>query len=406
MIIDNITQTHTRTFMAKLKYMSFFSGALGLDLGLEEAGLEPVSYNEIEKVFCNTIRANKPEVKLYDRDVRTLDGKFLLKDNNLKPGELFAIVGGPPCQAFSTAGKRNSLNDERGNVFLHFIDIIEVMKPKYIVIENVRGLLSAALKHRPHNQRGPGFPELTKEELPGGALDHILKRLKKAGYNCSFTLYNSANYGVPQVRERVVILGSREGHEIPYVQPTHFEDGNKNDKWLTVKDAIKPLMNFKDQEHTNFPEKRLKFFRMLKPGQNWRSLPHEAKVEAMGKSLNSGGGRTGFFRRLDWNSPSPTLVTSPTMPATDLCHPELDRPLSVQEYAAIQTFPVDYKFVGKTLDKYKQIGNAVPCRFGEAIGRHLIRFDKGELKNVTVDGRLSRYLNTDHVSWLKEFNAQ
>src|SRR5690554_508523 len=124
--------------VTKRKYMSFFSGALGLDLGLEEAGLEPVSYNEIEKVFCNTIKINKPEVPLYDCDIRELTAEKLLKDHNLKTGELFAVAGGPPCQAFSTAGKRNSLNDERGNVFLHFIDIIEGLKPKYAIIENVR----------------------------------------------------------------------------------------------------------------------------------------------------------------------------------------------------------------------------------------------------------------------------
>lgn len=386
--------------------MSFFSGALGLDIGLENAGFEPISYNEVEKVFCNTIRQNKPDVKLYDFDIRNLTGEKLLKENNLKVGELFAIVGGPPCQAFSTAGKRNSLNDERGNVFLHFIDIIEAMKPKYIILENVRGLLSAALKHRPHNQRGEGFPSLDIDELPGGALVHILKRLEKAGYKCSFTLYNTANFGVPQSRERVVILGSRDGHELPYVIPSHSDDNPSLEKWATVEDAIGSLKSKKNHEHVNFPEKRLQFFRMLKSGQNWRALPQDAKVQAMGKSLNSGGGRTGFFRRLDWKSPSPTLVTCPTMPATDLCHPDLDRPLSVQEYAAIQTFPPEYVFAGKTLDKYKQIGNAVPCKFGEAIGQHIIKFDQGKLKNILNTGKLSRYLNTDHKSWLQGIEQQ
>ena len=145
--------------------MSFFSGALGLDLGLEEAGLEAVSFNEVEKVFCQTIRLNRPQVKLYESDIRELSAKQLLKDHQLKKGELFAVVGGPPCQAFSTAGKRNSLNDDRGNVFIHFIDLIEGLQPKYAVIENVRGLLSAALKHRPHEQRGDGFAPLTRDEL-------------------------------------------------------------------------------------------------------------------------------------------------------------------------------------------------------------------------------------------------
>ena len=388
------------------KYMSFFSGALGLDLGLEEAGLEPVSYNEIEKRFCETIKLNKPEVPLYDCDIRELTAKSLLKNHKLKKGELFAIVGGPPCQAFSTAGKRRSLQDERGNVFLHYIDIIEGMKPKYAIIENVRGLLSAPLSHRPHEKRGNDFAPLTIEESPGGALAHIIARLEKAGYKVTFTLYNSANFGVPQVRERVVILASREGKEIPYVAATHSNKDDNLPPWRTTKDAIWDLRNKKNLEHTVFPEKRLRFYRLLKSGQNWKSLPIELQKEAMGKSFYSGGGKTGFLRRLNWDKPSPTVVTSPTMPATDLCHPLNDRPLSVEEYARIQTFPDDYKYAGKTIDKYKQLGNAVPCGLGKAIGEHLIKFDNGTLKNYNTDGKLSRYLNTDHKSWYKNLQNE
>ena len=124
----------------------------------------------------------------------------------------------------------------------------------------------------------------------------------------------------------------------------------------------------------------------------------------MGKSYCAGGGKTGFFRRLDWDSPSPTLVTSPTMPATDLCHPSKNRPLSVEEYIRIQTFPDAYEFFGRTSEKYRQLGNAVPCLFGRAIGRHLVRFDKGMLKEFNTDGKLSRYLNTDHKSWRSNFH--
>lgn len=382
------------------KYMSFFSGALGLDLGLEQAGLEAVSFNEVEKVFCQTIRLNRPQVKLYESDIRELSAEQLLKDHHLKKGELFAVVGGPPCQAFSTAGKRNSLNDDRGNVFIHFIDLIEGLQPKYAVIENVRGLLSAALKHRPHEQRGEGFPPLTRDELPGGALKFIINKLNNAGYRVSFTLYNAANFGVPQIRERVVMIASRDGEEVPLLKATHAEKSMPGKKrWLTLADAIGRLK--KDQTHTyvNFPEKRLKFFKMLGPGQNWRCLPEKFKEAAMGKSLHSGGGRTGFYRRLAWDSPAPTLVTTPTMPATDLCHPEFDRPLSVEEYAAIQTFPKNYKFAGKVLQQYKQIGNAVPCGLGRAIGKHLIHFDQGLISLSQTDEIHSRYRNTDHHSW-------
>ena len=140
-------------------FISFFSGARGLDLGLEEAGWECLAANEFDRVTCDTIRLNAPELQLYDTDIRELTAGQLQADLGLCGRDLFAIVGGPPCQAFSTAGRRLGLNDARGNVFLHFLDLIGSLKPKYAVFENVRGLLSAPLEHRPHDQRGARLPE-------------------------------------------------------------------------------------------------------------------------------------------------------------------------------------------------------------------------------------------------------
>jgi DNA (cytosine-5)-methyltransferase 1 len=142
---------------------------------------------------------------------------------------------------------------------------------------------------------------------------------------------------------------------------------------------------------------------MLKEGQNWRNLPKDLQQEAMGPSWFAGGGKTGFYRRLAWGKPAPTLVTSPTMPATDLCHPEELRPLSVEEYKAVQTFPEDYTFEGTMDDKYRQIGNAVPCLFGKKIAEHIIAFDEGKLKShATAKRKLSRYVGTDHESWREQ----
>ena len=117
-------------------------------------------------------------------------------------------------------------------------------------------------------------------------------------------------------------------------------------------------------DHIDFSEKRLKYIKMLKPGENWRNLPKELQPEAMGNSYHLGGGKTGFYRRLDWDSPSPTVVTHPAMPATELAHPTENRPLSIQEYKRIQEFPDDWVIEGSLLDKYKQIGNAVPVGLG------------------------------------------
>jgi DNA (cytosine-5)-methyltransferase 1 len=380
-------------------YLSFFSGALGLDIGLERAGLQPLSVNEFDPVICKTIRINRPHLRLYDFDIRRLSATLLCNDLGIHRGDLFAIVGGPPCQAFSTAGRRLGLNDDRGNVFLHFIHLVLELQPKYAIFENVRGLLSAPLRHRPHELRGSGHPPLQDDEKPGGALLHILDLLEAGGYSTTFTLYNSANYGVPQIRERLIFFASREGAAIPFIPPTHSETGrNGLPRWRTVRQALKRCSK-KTDECGKFPEKRMQYFNMLNAGQNWRDLPARVQRAAMGESWYANGGKTGFYRRLAWDKPSPTLVTRPTMPATALCHPEEPRPLSVCEYAAIQTFPDDYLFLGNLDDKYRQIGNAVPPLFGEAIGKHILKFDNGEVDDVRFSHRFSRYVGTDHESW-------
>lgn len=386
------------------QFISFFSGALGLDIGLEKGGLQCLAVNEFDPVACQTINANRKRIfrtrepRVYGSDVRSLTADRLSEDLKVRPEDLFAITGGPPCQAFSTAGRRLGLNDERGNVFLHFIDLILALRPKYAIFENVRGLLSAPLVHRPHSQRGPGFPPLTEEEQPGGALLFVLRRLESGGYKTTFNLYNTANFGVPQVRERLIFFASRDGREVPYLRPTHSEDGAGGLKpWVTFKQAVSALDG--KCEAAKFPEHRLRYYRMLEAGQNWRDLPAQVQKEAMGASWFAGGGKTGFYRRIAWNKPTPTLVTSPTMPATDLCHPKLLRPISVEEYAVIQTFPTKYVFKGTTADKYRQIGNAVPCKFAEVIARHLVAFDEGKIREELPARSFSRYVQTDNNSW-------
>ena len=290
---------------------------MGLDLGLEEAGLEVILTSEIDKCCIETIEANRPALPIIG-DIRDYSAIEILEAAGLKGGnDVDVMVGGPPCQAFSTAGNRRGFEDERGNVFLKFINTILDIRPKYAVIENVRGLLSAPLSHRPHNRRGFGFPQLTPDEEKGGALHHILTLLKEGGYSYSFNLYNAANFGAPQVRERIIIVCSRDERRVPHLSPTHTEHGEYGlPIWRTFREATDNLPDH-PKDFIRFSEKRLKFYRMLKPGQNWRNLPKELQKEAMGNSYFAGGGKTGFYRRLAWDKPAPTLVTHPAMPATD-----------------------------------------------------------------------------------------
>lgn len=384
--------------------LSFFSGAMGLDLGIEKAGFQVRLACEVDKYCRQTIALNRPDTALLGdinqytaEDVRNAAG---LSDQD----EIDLIVGGPPCQAFSTAGKRQGLGDERGNVFLKYLDLALELRPKYLVIENVRGLLSCPMEHRPHHLRGEGFPDLSEDELKGGALNFILRKLDESGYGYSFNLYNSANFGSPQVRERVIIICSRDGTKSPYLMPTHSEDGDFGlPKWKTLKACIGKIDK---HHHLNFPEKRLKYYRLLKAGQNWKSLPEELQKEALGKSYYAGGGKTGFLRRLAWNKPSPTLVTHPAMPATDLAHPEEDRPLSIEEYKRIQEFPDNYQLAGPLIQQYKQVGNAVPLSLGYAVGSLTANLISGKTVKNIPNFKYSRYKHTSQEEWMLNFKEQ
>ena len=173
-------------------------------------------------------------------------------------------------------------------------------------------------------------------------------------------------------RERLIIIGSRDQEDIFLPVPTHFQM-HQNDlyRWRTLRDAIEDLET-KSGTCATFSQDRLHYLRMVPMGGNWRSLPPELIPAAMGGAFESGGGKVGFFRRLDYNQPSPTLVTSPVQKATMLCHPTQDRPLSVAEYARIQQFPDEWVIEGAITDCYRQIGNAVPVGLAKSIGQALI----------------------------------
>lgn len=384
--------------LPKIKALSFFSGAMGLDLGLEQAGINVLLTCEVDAACRRTITANRPEVALLG-DIWKYTADDIRAAAGLKRGdEIDVIAGGPPCQAFSTAGARRGFKDERGNVFLRFVELILELRPKYAVLENVRGLLSAPMTHTPHAERGSGWKP-DPEERAGGALFHVIQMLRAGGYGVTFNLYNAANFGVPQSRERVIILCSRDGQELPHLMPTHSHDGSFGlPRWRTLREALAGL-DPKSGDHDDFPEDRLRFYRMLGPGQYWKHLPKKLHREALGNSLDAGGGKTGFLRRLAWDKPSCTLVTSPTMPATDICHPEEPRPLSVEEYKRIQEFPDDWIVCGSRADQYRQIGNAVPVGLGEAVGRAIRAHMARRTLEPPADFPFSRYKGTDEVSW-------
>lgn len=366
--------------------ISLFSGAFGLDLGLELAGFHTVSVVEKDRDAAKTIALNRPHLhesavprqieKVTTQDLLEEGGRVLGLGRALQPGEVDLVAGGAPCQPFSTAGKRASVLDPRGSLFMDFIRVVREAQPRFFVMENVKGLLSAAIKHRPIEQREAGYPPLEPDEQPGAALKVVLAEMHGLGYNVVYNLLEAADYGVPQNRERVVFIGCRDGDSITFPLATHSKYGKSLPKWRTLRDALMGLVD-QNLEFTPYSESRLKYLRMLKEGQNWKYLPEKVKKEAMGGAYESSGGKVGFYRRLSWDKPSPTVTTSPQQKATDMCHPVELRPLSVREYARIQTFPDDWIFSGSISSKYRQIGNAVPVLLAKEIGNYLYDLIQG-----------------------------
>lgn len=359
--------------------ISLFSGAMGLDLGLKAAGLDIRVAQDVDPWCVKTMLANNH--RCIPGDIRKLIQEdpgcsFLLKEAGLAPGEVFAVVGGPPCQPFSTAGKRLSTGDPRGSLFMEFCEVVGALRPRFFVMENVKGLLSAALKHRPLAERDSG--SLTEEEQPGSAFKVVLNSFHELGYKVVYGVLDAVHYGVPQFRERLIIIGSRDGEDIFLPAPTHFQrHQDPNYRWKTLRDTISHLED-NPGPCSRFSDDRLNYLMMVPMGGNWKNLPHHIIPEAMGGAYKSGGGKVGFYRRLGYDQPSPTLVTSPVQKATMLCHPTKDRPLSVSEYALIQQFPIErWKIEGSLVDCYRQIGNAVPIGLGKAVGQALIATAEG-----------------------------
>lgn len=367
--------------------LSFFSGALGLDLGLERAGITSLLYCEVDKRCRMTIDSARPDAALIG-DITKYSAEEILEYARVPQGtDVDVMFGGPPCQAFSTAGARRAFADERGNVFLRYLELAEQIRPRYLVIENVRGLLSAKW---PIEEQG--------EAVRGGVMSKILQILTNMNYSISFELYNAANFGAPQSRERVVLIAKRDGaRPVEHLVPTHSTNGAFGlSPWVTFGEATEGI---KTVHSSQFPEKRLKYLRMLGEGQYWKDLPEDLIQEAMGKSYSLPGGKTGFYRRIRRDRACPTLVTSPTMPATDLCHPTEDRPLSIEEYKRVQGFPDDWPIRGSIQEQYKQIGNAVPVALGKAIGKAIIADMNGEHPQPPEGFRFSRYTRTSERTW-------
>ncbi len=374
----------------KFKVISLFSGGMGLDLGLDATGrYEIVACVEKEGIFCTTIKRNiaagriNPNLLVFERDISHLNPAEVLHAVGLKPGEVDLLIGGPPCQSFSTAGNRGTVQDPRGTLLWQFLRFVEYMQPKFFLMENVRGLISAALQHRPIAQRPEnGGPPLSVEEEPGSVVRRFsrdLQAIPNSAYHLDVFEVNSVNYGAPQIRERVIFVGNRFNVQVDFPNPTHGPIGVVKPQadlfhpeaiqpWATLRDAIGDLHE-DSPVVLDFSPRKKRFLSLIPQGANWRSLPVELQQESMGRAWHAKGGRSGWWRRLTFDLPCPTLVTMPNHASTSLCHPVETRALSLREYARIQEFPDCWEFAGTVSEQYRQVGNAVPTRLGRVAGK-------------------------------------
>jgi DNA (cytosine-5)-methyltransferase 1 len=334
----------------KSKYNSIdlFAGAGGTALGLENAGIKHIMLNEIDKYCAETLKTNKPKWNVINEDIAKIDFKQY-------KGKVDIIEGGFPCQAFSYAGNKQGFEDARGTLFFEFARAVSEARPKIVMGENVRGLLS--------HENGK-----TLETMVG-----ILKKLK---YKVAYRILRAQYHDVPQKRERLVIIGIRSDIKSPFMYP------KEKNYTVSLKEAFKGVPKSSGQEYS--PRKK-EIMKMVPAGGCWRDLPEDIQKEYMNASFYMGGGKTGMARRLSWDEPSLTLTCNPAQKQTERCHPKETRPLNVREYARIQTFPDKWKFAGSVSQQYKQIGNAVPVNLGYHMGRCLIAMLNNKPDTKTMD---------------------
>lgn len=326
--------------------IELFAGGGGLALGMHLAGFKHLMLNEFDKDACATLKKNMPEWNVVQGDIHDIDFSEY-------KGIIDFLSGGFPCQAFSYAGKRLGFEETRGTLFFELARAIKEVQPKVFMAENVKGLL---------------------EHDKGRTIDTIKSVIAELGYTLiEPRVLRAIMYNVPQKRERLILIGIRNDIA-PHV----------NFRWPSVCGELRTLRDafFRGElydtdvpvsEGQKYPAAKEKVMKLVPEGGDWRNLPEDVARDYMKGSYLLGGGKTGMARRLAMDEASLTLTCAPAQKQTERCHPTETRPLTVREYARIQTFPDSWEFCGSLSAKYKQIGNAVPVNMAWAIGRSLIR---------------------------------
>jgi DNA (cytosine-5)-methyltransferase 1 len=339
-----------------LSAIDAFAGAGGLSYGLTQAGFEVRAAFDFNEKAVETYRKNLGNHILH-RNVFDLSGTELLQLAQIKRGDCSLLAGGPPCQGFSIQ-RRGKDEDDRNKLVLEYFRILNEINPRFFLMENVVGILS---------KRGKYF------------LNYLIREAEKLGYRCNVKVLNAADYGVPQLRERVFVVGERldEGKAyFKFPEPTHDKES-----WVTVKEALKglpspPISGVSHPDYDNhYRERNLSELNRLRisfvpPGKGREFIPEELQLPCHRNNKNHR--HLDVYGRLSWDQPSVTLTARfDSFTRGKFAHPEEHRSITLREGARIQTFPDSFTFVGNREQVAMQIGNAVPPLIGMILGNSI-----------------------------------
>jgi DNA (cytosine-5)-methyltransferase 1 len=364
----------------KLTAIDLFCGAGGLSEGFRQAGFDILAGNDFDETAGLTYSATHPNSRFFEGPVQDISARDFLSATGLVRGELDCLIGGPPCQAYSVYNHQRGMHDLRSHLFQEYLRIVDGLSPKWIVMENVRGILSIA---------------------GGEVVRSIIMGLNELGYRVEMQVLKAEDFGVPQERRRVVFVGTRSDLPIRFPTPTHGHDVTP---FTTIKQAIADLPHLKNggfigptkyskKAQSNYQAEmrldaslilnhstpklsaiNLERMKHIPPGGSWRNIPIDLLPEGMKKAKRSD--HTKRYGRMTWGGLACTILTKCDVHWGAYIHPEQDRAISVREAARLQSFPDWFEFKGSMTDQYVQIGNAVPPLLGKNIALAILNSSK------------------------------
>lgn len=340
----------------KPRILSLFSGCGGLDLGFHQAGYETVWANDFSHWACESFRKNIGDV-IVEGDIEQID------PNDPTIPDCDIILGGFPCQDFSMIWKQPGLEGERGNLYKSFLRFVNAKKPKVFVAENVKGLLTANKKK---------------------AIQQIITDFENCGYYVQAKLYNFAEFGVPQFRERVLIVGVRldTGFDFHHPEPTHNETGENGLKpYVTAGQAISNIpKDASNNELLKISDKTRRMLELIPEGGNFTDIPKDHPLYVKGMISH-------VYRRMHRSEPSKTIIAAGGGGTWGYHFPE-PRAFTNRERARLQSFPDDFEFVGSTTEVRRQIGNAVPPQGVVELAKSILPIFSGNYEKVDLHEKL------------------